>query len=126
MIHLSDPIRNARLQILADAMSGGTLTLYTEPVPAIGAALTTQTALVSVDLPTGLTAVDGALALNLLTTAIAASGETLWGRIVSSTAEFVLDGDCGLLSSSAAFRLKTTYLQSTAYLIPIVVSFTEP
>jgi hypothetical protein len=126
MIHLADTLRTSRLQLLADAMSGGTLTLYTAPMPSIGGAITTQTALVNVDIPTGLTAEDGSFPITLLPTEVIATGESLWGRIVSADDDFVLDGDCGLLESTALFKLKTTYLQAGASLIPIVVSFAEP
>ena len=126
MITLADDLRTARLQVLADAMSGGTLTLYTEPQPAIGAAITTQTALVSVAIPAGLTAVDASVGLALIATTILADGDADWGRITSAADDFVLDGDCGLLASSAAFRLKTVGLVAGANLMPISAAFAEP
>lgn len=125
-MNLADTLRTARLQLLADALSGGTLTLYTAPKPAIGAAITTQTALVEVEIPLDLTAVDAMLDLLLIATAILADGETTWGRITSVTDVFVLDGDCGLLASDAFFKLKTTYLQAGANLTPIITTLAEP
>jgi hypothetical protein len=126
MIYLDTALRTARLQLLADAMSGGTLTLYNDPRPATGEAVTTQAALVEVAIPAGLTAVDATLALSLEITAIAVSDDATWGRITDSSDAFVGDGDVGLVSSSAVFRLKTTYLQAGANLIPIVATFGEP
>jgi len=125
-MNLADTLRTARLQLLADALSGGTLTLYTAPKPAIGAAITMQTALVEVDIPLDLTAVDAMLDLLLIATAILADGETTWGRITSVTDVFVLDGDCGLLASDAFFKLKSTYLQSGSNLTPIITTLAEP
>ena len=126
MINLSDTLRTARLQLLADALSGGTLTLYTAPKPAIGAAITTQTAWVEVEIPMDLTAVDATLNLMLIATAILAEGEAVWGRMSSITDAFVLDGDCGLLASDAFFKIKTTYLQAGANLTPIITTLAEP
>jgi hypothetical protein len=125
VIYLSETLRNARLQLLADAMAGGTLTLYDAPRPATGGVITTQTALAEVEIPEGLTAVDSLLTLTLETTAIAVSDEAAWGRITSAADEFVADGDCGLLTSSAVFKLKTTYLQAGANLIPLLATFAE-
>lgn len=125
-MNLADTLRTARLQLLADALSGGTLTLYTAPKPAIGAAITTQTALVEVEIPPDLLAVDATLNLMLIATAILADGEAAWGRMTSVTDTFVADGDCGLLSSDAFFKLKTTYLQAGANLTPIITTLAEP
>ena len=124
--NLNDDLRTARLQVLADAMSGGTLTLYDAPRPAIGAAITTQTALIEVEIPSGLTASAATLVLSLSMSAVLVEGEAVWGRITSSTDAFVADGDCGLLASDKIFKLKTTYLAAGANLIPIIASFSEP
>lgn len=124
--NLADTIRTARLQLLADAMSGGTLTLYDAPKPAIGAAITTQTALIAVEIPSGLTAVEATLTLSLATSTVLVEDEAVWGRITSSTDAFVADGDCGLLASSEIFKLKTTFLSAGANLIPILARFSEP
>jgi hypothetical protein len=125
MISLNDALRTARLQLLADAMSGGTLTLYNAPQPAIGAPITTQTALVTVEIPTGLIVVDAVLSITLTMTTILVSAEAEWGRITDASDDFVLDGDCGVLNSTALFKLRTTYLQAGASLIPLSASFAE-
>jgi len=124
--NLNDDLRTARLQVLADAMSGGTLTLYDAPRPAIGAAITTQTALVEVAIPSGLTASAATLTLSLATSTVLVEDEAVWGRITGSTDAFVADGDCGLLGSGDIFQLKTTFLSAGANLIPILASFSEP
>jgi len=126
VINLADNLRTARLQLLADALSGGTLTLYTAPKPAIGAAITTQTALIEVEIPLDLTAVDATLDLMLVGTAILADGEAVWGRMTSITDAFVLDGDCGLLASDALIKLKSTNLSAGANLLPILTTISEP
>ena len=124
-IALSDTLRDARLQALADAMAGGTLTLYTATQPATGAAITTQTALVTVAIPSGLTVSSHLLTLSLAVTTITAGGEAAWGRIKNSSADFVMDGTCGLVASSADFRLTTTALSVSGTLIPIIATFAE-
>jgi len=126
VINIADTLRTARMQLLADALSGGTLTLYTAPKPAIGAAITTQTALIEVEIPLDLTAVDATLDLMLVGTAILADGEAVWGRMTSITDAFVFDGDCGLLASDALIKLKSTNLSAGANLVPILTTFAEP
>lgn len=124
--NLADSLRTARLQVLADAASGGTLTLYNAPRPAIGAAITTQTALVEVALPLSLTAVDATLTLSLTSSVVMVEDEAAWGRITSATDAFVADGDCGLVGSGDTFQLKSTFLSVGANLVPITASFSEP
>lgn len=126
MFNLDHSLRTARLQLLADAINGGSLTLYTAPKPAIGAAITTQTALVVVDVPTGLTVVDVLLSIALTAPTVLVDGEAAWGRFTSSSAAFVADGDCGLVGASVAFQLKSTFLSAGASLIPILAQLTEP
>ena len=122
---LSDSLRIARLQALADAMAGGTLTLYTAPQPATGAAITTQAALVALSIPSGLTVSTPTLPLTLASTGISTSGDAAWGRITSSSHAFVLDGDCGLVTSSALFRLKFITLTATGNLNTVISTFSE-
>lgn len=124
-LNLADDIRADRLQLLADRISGGVLTIYTAPRPAIGATITTQTALVAVSVPSGLLVVDNLLTLILSTTSILADGLADWGRITRADASFAVDGNCGLLASSEDFRLKTLSLVATGQLIPIVATFAE-
>ncbi|MCP5197644.1 MAG: hypothetical protein H6974_12810 [Gammaproteobacteria bacterium] len=125
MLNLADDIRADRLQLLADRISAGVLTIYTVPRPAIGGAITTQTALAVVDIPGSLTVVDYLLTLSLSIETILAEGLANWGRITGASDEFVADGDCGLLASNADFRLKTLTLQAGGNLIPIIATFAE-
>lgn len=122
---LAGDLRTARLQLVADAISDGILTLYTAPKPALGAAITTQTALVAIPLPSGLTAADATLVLLLTLPPIAADGVATWGRIVDSSAQFVADGTCGVLGSSADFQLAFTELSAGGTLIPLVSILAE-
>ena len=124
-ISLAPDLADARLQVIADACSGGTLTLYTAPQPVAGAALTTQTALVELAIPSGLTIVTHSLDLQLSTTTIATTGEATWGRITDAADAWVLDGDCGLVASDALFRLKTTTLTAGSSLNVITASLAE-
>ena len=125
MIALSSALRDARLQLLVDQLEGGTLTLYTATQPETGAAITTQTALIAIALPANLTISNHAVTLALAPAAVIASGTAAWGRITSSTAAFVLDGDCGIVSSNALFRLTTTALTIGDYLATLTASFSE-
>lgn len=125
MIALSGDLRDARLQLLVDQLAGGTLTLYTEPQPETGAAITTQTALIVIALPISITIANHTAPLAIAPQVIAQSGQANWGRITNSDDEFVLDGDCGLVSSAALFRLKTLALESGKYLATLSASFSE-
>ena len=123
---LSDALRDARLQLVADAISGGALTLYTAPKPAKGAAITTQTALSVTTIPAGLTAVGAAVDLLLPSVTILADGTAAWGRITASGGGFVLDGDCGLESSPAFFKLRSLTLSAGNTLTTITTQIMEP
>ncbi len=125
IMNWSDAIRQDVLQLRADRMAGGHLTFYTEPKPSPGAAITTQTALHSLIIPIGLTAADNLLTLLFSSSTITVAGEANWGRITGPSDEFVLDGDCGLLASTALFRLKTTTFAVGSSLTTIVASFAE-
>ncbi len=121
----SDTIRHDVLQLRADRMAGGTLTFYTAPKPSIGAAITTQIALHSLAIPETLTVSSNLLNILLIPFVISVEGEAVWARITGPTDEFILDGDCGLLASTALFRLKTTWFAVGANLTPIVATFAE-
>lgn len=125
MIALSSDLRDARLQLLIDQLESGTLTLYTGPQPETGSAITTQTALIAMDLPVSITITNHTATLNVITQTITATGLTAWGRITNSDDEFVLDGDCGLVSSTALFRLKTRALEAGKSLVTLTASFSE-
>lgn len=126
MINLSNDLRDARLQLLADALSGGTLTLYTAPKPAIGAAITTQTALATLLLPDGLTVSNAQFSMVINAVTTADTGTCTWGRIVDSADAFVLDGDAGIPGSSALFTIKTTTMTAGDPLTVVAAVFSEP
>lgn len=121
----SDDIRASVLQLRADALSGGTITFYTDPKPAIGAAITSQTALIEIDLPSGLTVASNLLTVTLPPTAIASDGVASWGRIKDSSNGFVADGTCGNKISSADFRFRDTTLVAGATLTNVLCTFAE-
>lgn len=125
MMALSGDLRDARLQLVVDQLAGGTLTLYTAPQPETGAALTTQTALIALALPESLTISNHTVSIFMIPQLISVSGDAAWGRITNADDEFVLDGDCGIVSSSALFRLKTTALEAGKYLATLSSSFSE-
>lgn len=125
MMALSPAVQQARATALATALEGGTLTFYTAPQPASGAAVTTQTALAAHPLPATITPVDAVLSLSLAPATIASNGAAVWGRIVDSVGAWVMDGDCGGLASSALFKLRTTDLIQDGTLIPLTVQISE-
>ncbi|MBL0320607.1 MAG: hypothetical protein IPP74_15125 [Alphaproteobacteria bacterium] len=121
----SDEIRDNILQLRADALSGGTITFYTPPKPSIGAAITTQTTLIEIEIPTGLTAASNLLSVTLPATAVLADGVANWGRINDSSHAFVADGTCGNKISSADFRFRDTTLVAGAMLTNVTCTFAE-
>lgn len=125
MMNWSDEIRSDVLQLRADRLSGGTLTLYTAPKPAIGASITTQEALVTATIPISLTVVDNLLTLLIPSATILRDGEAAWGRIIGPTDEFLLDGDCGLMMSTALFKLQTTAMTTGGVMTTLIATFAE-
>lgn len=96
-IGLADSIRTARAQVLVNAIDVGTpvstLTLYTAPQPAKGAAISTQTVLAVLDFgnPSG-TVSNGVITFTLNNDPIAdADGLIAWGRVKDGDGGFVMD-----------------------------------
>ncbi len=126
-MRLADDLRTARNQALAEALAGGTATLYTAPMPETkGAAITTQTALVAQSLPAGLISVNGALTLNLPPPVVLAAGIAAWGRITRPNGTLVVEDVCGLPDSPALFRLKSLTIEAGMELRPLLSVLTEP
>lgn len=126
-MRLAEDLRTARNQALADALSGSTATIYTAPMPATkGGAITTQTALVSQSLPSGLASVNGSLTLNLPPPVVLAAGTAAWGRITRANGTLVAEDVCGLPDSSALFRLKSLTIEAGTELRPLLSVLTEP
>lgn len=102
MIDLSPAAKEARLTALATYVDTGTgtavLRLYTAPKPDPGAAITTQTLVVEIDLPnpfaddvTGDTLTIG----TMIPTMAVASGTVAWGRILNQNGDWVGDAVAG-------------------------------
>jgi len=111
MYAFSPAVRNARAQVIADALDAGSgpgeWRFYTGPQPAAGGALTTQTLLATVLLtdPCG-TVTDGVLTLTSAGDVLAAAtGIIAWARFTDSAGGFVLDADVGTPGSGAAVTI---------------------
>lgn len=104
MMTLSIPLRNARLQAVADAIDAatepGTLTLYSGSRPSNGAAVDGQTALVEIPCPRPFAesvengVLEGASFEEVMATE---GGDAVWGRYRDGDGEFVADADVGAL-----------------------------
>lgn len=126
-MRLADDIRTVRNQSIAEALSGGTATLYTAPMPPTkGGAITTQTALVTQALPAGLSSVNGATTMNPPPPVVLAAGTAAWGRITRADGSLVLEDECGLPGSGLFFRLKTLDITLGAELRGLVSVLAEP
>lgn len=108
LIRFADARRTSRADLHAAWLSGGTLSIYTAPVPASAdVAITSQTLLATFDLPDPfgdsedgvLTAATLAAALNLDT------GTAAWARAFDSSGATVGDYDVGATGSGAAIEM---------------------
>lgn len=102
MITLAIPVRNTRLQAIADAIDAatdpGTLTLYTGPRPGNGAAIDAQVELVTIPCPRPFadSVENGVLTGVPFEEAMAVGqGEAVWGRFRDGDGQFVADADAG-------------------------------
>ncbi|MGL5948227.1 MAG: hypothetical protein ACRCYV_04085 [Aeromonas sp.] len=112
MLNYSDPLRTARASALAAAIDGGavgatpgaaSLTFYTAPRPATGAAISSQTALVALAFthPCAQSISSGVLTLAPLAEAMASAGGTpTWARIRDRSGAFVADLDVGTTAAA--------------------------
>ena len=113
-LKFSETLRNDRAEQIKAKIDAdtnpGTLQFYTGPQPATGAAITTETLLgtLTFSKPCG-TVSAGVLTFDTVTedSQADASGTAVWVRISDGAGNFVLDGDVGDLSSSAAFKMNT-------------------
>lgn len=124
LIRFADARRTARAELHAAWLDGGTLVAYDAPVPAdADTALTTQTALVTFDLPDPAGEVtDGVLTVGEIDTAlIAASGTAAWMRAYDATDAVVGDYDVGGVGSGAAVEMDNLALVEGGY--ATVISF---
>lgn len=114
-IGLNATLRNARLNLLRDALDAGTgpgtLKIYTGPRPATGAAITTETLLATMTFSdsSAVDASSGVLTFNPITGANAvADGTAAWARAEDSEATFVMDLSVGATGSGTDIELNTT------------------
>ncbi|WP_435105571.1 hypothetical protein [Arhodomonas sp. AD133] len=114
-VALAEPIRDARLQAIADAIdaagAGATLTLYGGAQPDPGAA-TSATALAIFTLPHPVGSVTAAVLTlaDVAETQAVADGTATWGRIVDAAGTWAVDLDAGPEGSGAAIELSDTQL----------------
>lgn len=109
---LSSTIRNARLNVIRDAIDAGPaagfLRVYDGVRPVTGGAATTLLAELTFSDPSAANASGGVLTFSAITadTSANATGTATWCRIVDSTGAFVTDGSVG--TSNADYILNTT------------------
>lgn len=126
-MRLADDLRTIRNQSIAEALSGGTATIYTAPMPPTkGGAITTQIALATQALPTGLSSVNGATTMNPPPPVVLAAGTAAWGRITRPNGTLVAEDVCGLPDSTALFRLKSLTIEAGTELRPLLSVLAEP
>jgi hypothetical protein len=113
---MSTAVRNAMLNAITTAAGGSaTITLYTGPRPATGAAITTQTALavLTCNATFAAAAAGGVLTLNSITSGIAsATGTAVWARLNTSGGTFIMDLD--VATSGSDVNIATTAIVSGA------------
>ncbi len=128
---LSLAVRNARAQVIADAIDGGSgpgeWRFYTAPQPAAGGALTTQTLLATVLLtdPCG-TVSDGVLTLSSAGDVLAvAKGIIAWARLTDSAGTFVVDADVSALGGGGAITIDNTQVYTGGTVRILSAALTE-
>lgn len=120
---LNPALHQARAWVLAEALRGGNLTFYTAPQPNAGAEITTQIALAIFTLPLEVSPVESVITLSLSHADILTNGVAVWARIANSQAQWVLDGDCGAVGSTALLQMTSLALISGGRLVPLTVHF---
>lgn len=131
-ISMSTSLRNARLQVIVDAIDAGSgpgmIRFYGDTRPATGVAITTETLIAENVLSDPM----GTVANAVLTFAEvnadvdADAAETItWARIVDSDDNFVIDADCGLSGSGADFIFNVTTIELSGVVKVISASITE-
>ena len=97
MIALKPALKQARLQLVADAIAGGKLRLYPAPQPTAGG--TPSSALLAeIVLPTPAATVSGGTLTfsDVTDVQVVSDGIATWARFVDSAGGFVMDGTAGL------------------------------
>ena len=120
--------RTSRGNLLAGWLAGGTAEVYTEPRPTTsGAAITTQTLLVTFDFPDpAATVTDGVLTGNAIANAMnAATGDAAWTRLRDSSGVVIGDADVGITGSGAFMQLADLSLVEGGYCSVTAFGITE-
>ena len=120
--------RTSRGNLLAGWLAGGTAEVYTEPRPATsGAAITTQTLLVTFDLPDpAATVTDGVLTGEEIANAMNdATGNAEWTRLRDSSGVVIGDADVGITGSGAFMQLSDLSLVEGGYCSVTAFGITE-
>lgn len=127
MIAITMPVKTARLEALLPLLAGGKLTIYSGTQPAVGAAITSQVALLEYDLetPAG-TVVDDELTFAIpIPSAGIVTGTASWGRITDGYDVALIDGDCGVFGSGALFILDSLSIASGVVITILSIVLTE-
>lgn len=131
-VSYATPLRNDRLDLTSarlDAGAGpGTLSTYTAPRPATGAAITTQTLLVTHTFndPCAPAASDGTLTFSAIADATAVgSGEAAWSRASDSDGAFVADLDVTATGAGGDVTLNDTNITAGAVVTVTSATLTE-
>jgi phosphatidylserine/phosphatidylglycerophosphate/cardiolipin synthase-like enzyme len=97
------------------------------PAPAAGAAAGGAPLVVWTLADPGGTAAGGVLTLawSAAAYAAAASGTAVWGRLMDSAGNWVLDAECGLLGSAAIFQLESLTVLAGALIQPTTSTITD-
>ena len=127
----SPAVKNARAQVIVNALDGGTgpgqWAFYSAPQPAAGSAITTQTLLATVLLtdPCG-TVTDGALTLTSAGDVLAvADGVIAWARFTDSADTFVMDADVSDLAGMGAIKIDNPRVYTGGTIRILSAAFTE-
>ncbi len=104
IINRSLALKNARANAHLIAFNGGSIAFYDGTMPTAGEAVTTQTLLCTIALPTPCgTVTDGVFALEPhIEAMVTAQGTPTWCRISNSAGDWVQDMDVGATGSGAA------------------------
>lgn len=126
MIALKPALKEARLQLVADALAGGKLFLYPAPQPVPGAA-PSGAHLAEILLPDPAATVSGGTLTFAAVSDVQAvgDGEVAWGRFVDADGDFVMDGTAGLTGSGADILLGDTQLLSGGFVRVISGTISE-
>lgn len=125
LIRFTDARRTSRAELHSAWLDGGTLVIYDAPTPDdADTAITTQTALVTLELPDPSGTVEDGVwtAATMASELVATSGIAAWARAYDSSDVVIGDYDVGGVGSGAAIELDNLNLVMGAY--ATVVSFT--